>query len=141
MAIDVGSIVAMHAAATALPDTAFGPPIQQQPPIFGIVDAFADPATTVLWQNGSKTLVDVASLDEITSPDPGQVTALAGKFVEPLSSSLPSSPEYQGTVVALYIRVPGNGVDPASDTRALVRTNVVIWYEYVSSQLQAVSGR
>jgi len=137
MAIIAGSIVLMHASCTQLPDTAFGPPIQQQPPLFGIVDD-ASPLT-VLWENAALTaLAAIGSLDEVLPPDSGAVTALAGKFVEP--SSLPSSPEYQGTVVALFIRDPGNG-DASTTTRALVRTNVGTWYEYTASALQAVQGR
>lgn len=144
MPIVVGDIVTPHIDSTGLARTALGPVVQPQPPLIGIVNAFADPATTVLWASaGTGNLVATindSGLDVLDDGDSGEVTRLKNRFVRIIPSSNTASPEFQGVVVSLYVR-DLSGDDSPTPTLALVRTTSGLWYEIQSNQLEPVDGR
>ena len=138
MAFSVGDIVTMKVLSSTLTTAR----VQAQPPVFGIVDAAADPNYTVLWKDGLlQGSIQPTSLDAIDEPVATEVTRLQGKVVRrrPSGAANSDTSGYDGYVVQLYRRRDTAGTQTA--TLALVRTVEGFYREIPSADLQAVQGR
>ena len=128
-----GSLVLPKYVSPELPGIAAGSSYTPQAPNFGVVLA-AGPPVIVLWDNGIKSSIAVATaLDDLFVVDTLTQLGLNGQVVRLQSES----PEYQYVVVALYRRSSRE----ADELALLLTLDGTVFREVPVSQLTTVVGR